>query len=342
MAAKTQIRNSFDPVRDVAGMTDAFLRTHGINGRGSIPFYRDLARLLAHGQTVLQFASWRHLADALMRLRGDDRGLRHKQRIDDKLTQLVKQGLIQLTGYDLEFLPPDRWRSREVGQPDAELRCVVSTERQGSLFESTPESTSLRVFDGADQGPKTESAFGFQESAFPGKPKALSVLGDDKHTLYPRAPVVESSRLDESTVAETRNDQAEEVESRSRSKCAEVSQEELVEAQHTWRSTVAKWRARGITHKIDGDKGASNVKAFLKAAILLQRGQLSEAVYAAAIEAPVLTARIETGPFALVWTEWKRDRQFKRKIARIDLPSNWRDGIRRAEVAVNGEEPQRE
>jgi hypothetical protein len=66
----------------------------------------------------------------------------------------------------------------------------------------------------------------------------------------------------------------------------------------------------------------------VKAAILLGRGQLAEAVYAAAAEAPVLAAKITAHPFALVWTEWKRDKRFTAKIASLQLPANWDEGLR--------------
>lgn len=324
MVPRIQGQRSFDPARDVAGMSDAFLRDHGLNGRGSMPFYRDLARLAAPGQTVLRFGSWTALADALIRLRGgDDRGLRQKNRIDDKLAQLRKQGLLGGADYELEFLPPDRWQPRMVSQREPELRCVAAVERQTSLF-GQPTDATFRLFGGDETG----SGSGFQETGFPGKPDPDSVLPAAQDTSYPCARAVESIVEDESTG--------------SRSNFEQVSEEELNEAQHAWRQTVARWRAKGVTHRIDGRHGERNVAAFLKAHVLLQRGQLTEAVFAAAAEAPMLAERIKTGPFALVWAEWKRDRRFTLKIARLRLPARWAVGIRRRDGAPNGEEPQRE
>lgn len=150
MAPANQVERSFDPARDVAGMSDAFLRDHGLNGRGSLPFYRDLARLVPAGQTMLTFASWTALADALIGLNGDGRGLRQKNRIDDKLRQLRKQGLLGGTDYELEFLPPDQWQPRVAADREPELRCVAAVERQASLF-GTPDHATFRVFGSSVQ-----------------------------------------------------------------------------------------------------------------------------------------------------------------------------------------------
>lgn len=324
MAPQNQPERSFDPSRDVAGMSDGFLRDHGLNGRGSIPFFRDLARLVPAGQCELRFASWTALSDVLIRLRaGDHRGLRQKNRIDEKLNQLRKQGLLGGADYELEFLPPDRWRPRTVSQREPELRFVEAMERQASLF-GRPEDATFGVF----RGDETGSGSGFQETGFPGKPDPDPVSSTSEHTSYPCARAVESIVEDESTG--------------SRSNFEEISEEELAEAQHAWRQTIARWRARKVSHRIDGEHGRRNVAAWLKAHVLVQRGQLSESVFAAASEAPLLAERIRKGPFALVWAEWKRDATFGRKIARLRLPADWAVGIRRSDAAPNGEEPQRE
>lgn len=113
---------------------------------------------------------------------------------------------------------------------------------------------------------------------------------------------------------------------------SEVSQEELDGAREVWKGVVGKWRAAGVRHKIRGDGGRRNVAAFLKTHVLLQRGLFTEEFFWRAAESPLRAEQIKRHPFALVWSEWKTDPDFTKKIRVLRLPRDWSEGLERKRV----------
>ena len=113
---------------------------------------------------------------------------------------------------------------------------------------------------------------------------------------------------------------------------SEVSQEELDGAREVWKRVVGKWRDAGVGHKIVGDGGRRNVAAFLKTHVLLQRGLFTEEFFWRAAEAPIRAEQIKRHPFALVWSEWKTDPDFTKKIRVLRLPRDWSEGLERKRV----------
>ncbi len=110
---------------------------------------------------------------------------------------------------------------------------------------------------------------------------------------------------------------------------SEVSEEELQAAREQWRRVVGKWREAGVTHKIAGNGGRRNVAAFLKVHVLLQRGLVTEEFFWRAAESPLRAEQIKRHPFAIVWSEWKTDPDFTKKIRVLRLPADWSEGLER-------------
>lgn len=304
MATKSLETREFNPARDVPAMSDTFLRQHGLNGRGSLPFYRDLARLLGPGSTRLCFAAWTGLADALVRLRGDDRGLRQKNRLDDKLAQLRKQGLICGRGYDLEFLPPDEWRPRVVVDREPELRCVASLEHQASLF-GTPEDATFRVFVGDEFPParaaKTESGSGFQESGFSAKPDPDSVLPVEPYTSYPRSRAVDDDVV---VVDEVDDDESKLIfkDEDFQKAALPVTQDEFRAAADYVGRIETRWRRLGLPIA-EGSQAVTDRSMFRRSHVLVQRGILPERYLSEAFEVPLAylgSGRVPKKPASLV------------------------------------------
>ena len=325
MAPQNQSQPSFDPSRDIdAYMSDEgeALRRRGLQ-KQSIRLYELLCRLCPPGESQLVYRHQADLVSDLKRFAPDDEGITEGS-VSRKLNRLASLGFAAKSGGGQSNCPlvvdlylPDLVAPKPPRPRKPAVVVSPSDERQGQFFDGA----AFRLVGADDEPPEAQSLAVSKAQAI-----ALSVgksasdcafeparQGDP--TSYPRTrvrvPGVESSRLDESTETNSK----------------EISQEELVEAQHAWLRTRARWRAKGVTHRILGKDGARNVQAFLKAAVLLGRGQLAEAVYAAAAEAPVLASKITDHPFAIVWTEWKRDKRFKAKIAQLQLPANWDEGL---------------
>ena len=331
---QSKSRGSFDPSRDIDDylVDDAkALRDRGLQ-KQSIRFYELLCRLCLPGETQLVYRLQDDLISDLMRLAPGEGGL-SAGRVSEKFKTLVEYEFVAKSGGGqsgcplvVDFLPPDQAKQKPPRPRRPTVVITPAEERQGQFFDGGGPFRVVHADEDEQPKPKTFSvskAQAFSVSAA----ESENVFGSaPEHTFYTRVCGVESIVEDESTETSSK----------------EISEEELLEAKHAWRLTVAKWRARGITHRIVGGGGEKNVKAFLKAHVLLQRGQLSESIYAAAAAAPLLAETIKKGPFALVWTEWKRDPQFFKKIACLRVPSNWAEGIRRSDSFPTGEQPQQE
>jgi hypothetical protein len=365
MAPQNQSQHSFDPSRDVPQFGDAYLRQYGLNSGGSRPFYKDLARLAAPGALTLRFQSWTELSDALIRLRGDDRGLRHKKRIDEKLAQLCKQGLIDCVerdGYEVTFRPPDQWQPRETPEREREFKCLSSEERQGSLFEESA-TRSYRLFGGVDDSAETESAFGFQESASCEKPKALSVLNSAGSTSYTRVRAVDDEVEDEDDVdsgegLDFENPDATPPGGSTAAESVDVTEEQLDLAIDALQTIVGKLNRHRVglprppEHEREQNRPhESNFSMVLRAHVAVQLGRLTQDWFWGGVEA-VLCERQKKAvknAFAFIWTDWKKQRPDAGRVfssRRIRLPPGWyeraRGAFRRPERAPNGEQPQRE